>query len=123
MILGIKYMMGSLEQRATYKKSMLPLLIGAVLLFSAVNLTAFIAENFGLDDGEYTPNMNYDTGGTRAEIFIKNNSENIEKIRQEYDDARDNLRMLEMTADVSEDELGYWRAYANKLYSHLQSVK
>ena len=116
-------MMGSLEQRATYKKSMLPLLIGAVLLFSAVNLTAFIAENFGLDDGEYTPNMNYDTGGTRAEIFIKNNSENIEKIRQEYDDARDNLRMLEMTADVSEDELGYWRAYANKLYSHLQSVK
>ena len=32
-ILGIKYMLGSIEQRAEYKKNMLPILIGAILLF------------------------------------------------------------------------------------------
>lgn len=32
-ILGMKYMLGSIEQRAEYKKNMLPILIGAILLF------------------------------------------------------------------------------------------
>ena len=35
MILGIKYMMGSAEEKAEYKKTMIPYLIGAVLLFAA----------------------------------------------------------------------------------------
>ena len=60
MILGIKYMLGSLEERATYKKSMMPFLIGAILLFAAVNITAIIAENFALDDEGYVEN----NGGT-----------------------------------------------------------
>ena len=34
-ILGVKYMLGSAEERAEYKKSMLPYLIGAILLFGA----------------------------------------------------------------------------------------
>ena len=34
-ILGVKYMMGSAEEREEYKKSMLPYLIGAILLFGA----------------------------------------------------------------------------------------
>lgn len=33
-ILGIKYMTGSLEEKADYKKTMIPYLIGIVLLFS-----------------------------------------------------------------------------------------
>lgn len=33
MTLGIKYMVGSVEQRAEYKKTMIPLLVGAILLF------------------------------------------------------------------------------------------
>ncbi len=33
MILGIKYMIGSIEEKAEYKKSMLPILIGMILLF------------------------------------------------------------------------------------------
>lgn len=40
MILGIKYMMGSAEEKAEYKKTMLPYLIGAVLIFAA----SFIAQ-------------------------------------------------------------------------------
>lgn len=34
-ILGIKYMMGSVEEKAEYKKSFVPLLVGAVLVFGA----------------------------------------------------------------------------------------
>ena len=33
MILGIKYMVGSVEQKAEYKKTMMPILIGMILLF------------------------------------------------------------------------------------------
>ena len=38
MVLGIKYMMGSAEEKAEYKKTMLPYIIGAVILFAAVNI-------------------------------------------------------------------------------------
>lgn len=34
-VLGIKYMLGSVEEKANYKSSMLPYLIGAVLVFAA----------------------------------------------------------------------------------------
>lgn len=44
MILAIKYMLGSTEQRATYKKSMLPYLVGAILLFASLEITAMIAK-------------------------------------------------------------------------------
>lgn len=58
MIIGIKYMLGSTEQRAEYKRTMLPYLIGAIMLFAAVNLTTFVYNLVGLDesfvgDGEY----------------------------------------------------------------------
>lgn len=42
MILGIKYMVGSLEQRAEYKKSMIPILIGAIMLFSISSILNFV---------------------------------------------------------------------------------
>ena len=35
MVIGIKYMMGSSEEKASYKKTMMPYIIGAVLLFGA----------------------------------------------------------------------------------------
>ena len=35
MILGIKYMMGIAEEKAEYKKTFIPYLIGALLLFAA----------------------------------------------------------------------------------------
>lgn len=34
-VLGIKYMMGSAAEKAEYKKTMIPYLIGAVLIFGA----------------------------------------------------------------------------------------
>lgn len=38
-VLGIKYMIGSVEERAEYKKTMMPYLIGAFLLFG---ITTFL---------------------------------------------------------------------------------
>ena len=35
MIIGIKYMMGSAEEKADYKKTMIPYLVGAILIFAA----------------------------------------------------------------------------------------
>ena len=49
-ILGIKYMMGSVEERADYKKTMMPYIIGAALVFAAstiANIVYKIATNIG----------------------------------------------------------------------------
>ena len=40
-ILGIKYMMGSAEEKAEYKKTMIPYLVGAVLIFLAPTIYRF----------------------------------------------------------------------------------
>ncbi len=41
-ILGIKYMMGSAEEKAEYKKTFIPYLVGAILVFAASNLASMI---------------------------------------------------------------------------------
>lgn len=38
MVLGIKYMMGSAEEKAEYKKTMIPYLVGAILIFGATTI-------------------------------------------------------------------------------------
>lgn len=50
MILGVKYMAGSAEEKASYKKTMMPYVIGAILVFGAAfvsNLVFDFAENLG----------------------------------------------------------------------------
>lgn len=42
MVLGIKYMVGSVEEKASYKHSMIPYLIGAAILFSGTLLPSMI---------------------------------------------------------------------------------
>ena len=41
-ILGLKYMMGSAEEKASYKKTMVPYIVGAALLFAASNLAQYV---------------------------------------------------------------------------------
>lgn len=41
-ILGIKYMLGSTEEKAEYKKALLPYFIGAVILFASSTITGII---------------------------------------------------------------------------------
>lgn len=45
-ILGIKYMMGSAEEKADYKKSMIPYIVGAALIFAASALAQVIYQFF-----------------------------------------------------------------------------
>lgn len=41
-ILGIKYMCGSIEERVQYRKTMIPYLIGSIMLFSVTNIVSII---------------------------------------------------------------------------------
>lgn len=41
-IIGIKYMLGSTEDRAEYKKSLLPYIIGAILVFAASSIASIV---------------------------------------------------------------------------------
>ena len=41
-VLGIKYMMGSAEEKAEYKKTLLPYVIGAVFVFAASTIASVI---------------------------------------------------------------------------------
>ena len=43
MILGLKYMAGSVSEKAEYKKTMIPYLVGIVILFTTTQLVALIA--------------------------------------------------------------------------------
>lgn len=48
-VLGIKYMIGSAEEKADYKKTLVPLLVGAILVFGASAVAKIIvglAQNF-----------------------------------------------------------------------------
>lgn len=42
LILGIKYLMGSAEEKAEYKKTMIPYVVGAILIFSATTIVKII---------------------------------------------------------------------------------
>ena len=41
-ILGLKFMVGSTEERAEYKKSFMPLIIGAIIVLSASTIAGWI---------------------------------------------------------------------------------
>ena len=41
-ILGVKYMLGSSEEKAEYKKSMMPYLIGSLLVFAASTIATAV---------------------------------------------------------------------------------
>ena len=43
-VLGIKYMMGSASEKAEYKKTMIPYLIGAIFIFAAPTIANIVYE-------------------------------------------------------------------------------
>lgn len=46
-ILGLKYMIGSTEERVEYKKSFMPLIIGIVVVMGATQIATMIFSTFG----------------------------------------------------------------------------
>lgn len=119
MILGIKYMLGSTEQKATYKKSMLPYLVGAVLLFGGVSITTKIIENVALDDigyvniGSYEPSQ----ASNMANRYIRDHNE--KEIQAEYDRAKEELLSESNSEKRNEDKISYLRKYMSVLNSYL----
>lgn len=47
MILGVKYMLGSVEEKAEYKKSFMPLIIGIILVVAASSIATFLFNMIG----------------------------------------------------------------------------
>ncbi len=45
-IIGIKYIMASVEEKAEYKQTMWPYIVGAILIFAGSNLTNIIYNTF-----------------------------------------------------------------------------
>lgn len=46
-VIGIKYMIGSAEEKAEYKKTLLPYVIGAILIFAASNIAGIVYDFIG----------------------------------------------------------------------------
>ncbi len=42
MIMGVKYMIGSIEQKAQYKKTLIPYIIGCIFIFTISNIVSLI---------------------------------------------------------------------------------
>ncbi len=42
LVIGIKYMTGSVEQKAEYKKTMIPYIVGALLLFAGTTIVKIV---------------------------------------------------------------------------------
>ena len=41
-ILGVKYMIGSVEEKASYKKAFMPLIVGSILVVSAAQIATML---------------------------------------------------------------------------------
>lgn len=47
-IIGIKYMMGSLEEKAQYQKSLVPLVVGIIVVMGATTIASILFDSFVL---------------------------------------------------------------------------
>lgn len=116
MLLGIKYMMGSAEEKASYKKSMIPYLVGVVLLFGAVNLTGAMYDIITNGDVGYS----YDGGINKGKDYILS-GKNATEVDQECKKAKKKLEELEKNNPESK-EIEYWKGYIKQLENHLNEM-
>lgn len=120
MILGIKYMVGSTDERATYKKSMLPYIVGAVLIFASVNLTAMIAGAAPahiMTEGEQGE---YDRGISSAEGYITSVNGSYSSVENHKKYVEDNYKNW---ANAKGDGEYYYKAYLEELDKWLNENK
>ncbi len=50
MIIGVKYILGSVEEKAEYKKTFMPLIIGIILVVAATTIATFIFNAAAIDE-------------------------------------------------------------------------
>lgn len=46
MVIGVKFMLGSAEEKADYKKSLVPLVVGIVIVMAATSIMSFVFSVF-----------------------------------------------------------------------------
>ncbi len=115
MILGIKYMVGSTEERASYKRSMLPAVIGMILIFMALQITTIIYDFTKEAVGEEVPPTSYSPGQAIQDANNTLQGLNSEQKRAKLEEARQKYVEAERK-DPQSDETKYWKAYYNQLY-------
>lgn len=81
-ILGIKYIIGTVEEKAEYKKTMIPYLVGTILIFGFSNITQFIYKWTGKMTSLSEPVEDSEqSGAVVGEVFVGLDIEKIEGIR------------------------------------------
>lgn len=119
MILGIKYMVGSTEERASYKRSMLPAVVGTVLIFMALQITTIIYNFTKETVGEEIPPVSYSQEQAVQDANKALQGLNSEEKRTELEEARQKYAEANRK-DPDSDETKYWKAYYNQLYEAMR---
>lgn len=116
MLIGLKYLVGSVEEKANYKKTMLPYVIGAVLLFSAVNLTTLIYQA----SISVSSNGEYSNGISAAQAFIDSVGGDYSKVERHVKETEENYPNW---ANSQGDGEYYYKGYLSELKSWLNKNK
>ena len=112
MVLGIKYMTGSVEERASYKKSMVPYIVGIIILFSAVNLTAIVYKTSR--SVAYHASQEYTNGIANAQAYINSANENYSTVDGHRQDVERDYQNWANAQGEGED---YYKGYLEELES------
>ena len=115
MVLGVKYMAGSAEERASYKKSMMPYVIGAIILFSAANLTALV-----YNTTRKVASREYTNGIANAKAFIDSVNGNYSEVDGHRQGVEANYSNWANAQGEGED---YYKGYLEELESWLSKNK
>lgn len=99
-IIGVKYMIGSVEQKAEYKKSMIPFVIGVIILASSTTLVKTI-----YDITTSKQQTQYNEGYNKGVSYVVSGP-SIEELQSEKNNA---IRQLQNSKD--EEQKDYWEGY------------
>ena len=135
-ILGIKYMVGSIEQKAEYKKTMMPYIIGCLFLVAAPALVRTISNSLSYSSAtklpstsEYNFELVYgcEEGTKDGSEYIENNkSASTKDLVQKYFEvvkyaiqAYD--AYCQYGTDQYSEESEYWKYFGFEIYIYLKT--
>ena len=121
-LLGIRYMIGSVEQKADYKKSMIPYLIGAIMLFAGsqvVGLLYDVSRNIETDSAQMErseSDIQKQEGAEAAREWVKANCKNLSFAVAQTRMYSERQRVYNMIQDISDDgQINYYNSYCSEL--------
>lgn len=113
-IIGIKYMMGSVAEKAEYKKTMFPLLVGCLLLMCATPIVGLI-KNIAKED---SLTVTVGKGQEEAEEYLDLQGTNFYQIAKKMFESYKEY-VIEMKKENFDSAYSYWN-YGQTLYRKLQ---